>query len=168
MVPFGSIVMAHIPLKDQTVLGGRCIRTSYVGIAHNHKGGILLYCPKTKRTIVRRSFRIMGPSDQPDSNILLESLEFKDPTINNDDIDVVLNELDLQGADVHRFGNDFILDFDDEDVDRIIHQPKISKRRLEDDEFYVEKIINHKGRPDRPSTMKFWVKWFGYNDTHNE
>ena len=81
---------AYIPLDDQTALGGRSIRTFYVGFAQGHKGGILLYNPKTKRTIVRRSFKIMGPIDQSNSNIILECLEHKD-----DDQETILDPIDV-------------------------------------------------------------------------
>ena len=60
-IPFGSIVMAHIPVELQTVLGGRSFRTYSVGCAPNHKGGLLLFNPQTKRYIIRRTFKILGP-----------------------------------------------------------------------------------------------------------
>ena len=50
----------------------------------------------------------------------------------------------------------------------IQHIPIVNKKKkLKEDEFYVEKIINHKGRADKRSTMKFFVKWLGYDDSHN-
>ena len=76
-IPFGSIVMAWIPLEDQTSLGGRSVETYYVGMATGYKGGILLYNPLTKRTIVRRSFKIMGPAKQTPSVLELEAFENK-------------------------------------------------------------------------------------------
>ncbi len=60
-IPFGSIVKAHVSLESQSSFSGRSIDTIYVGMAHGKHGGILLFNPVTNRTIVRRSFRVMGP-----------------------------------------------------------------------------------------------------------
>jgi len=66
LIPFGSIVMAHIPLAlQQGTLGPRCFETVAVGAAPGHKGNIKLYNPLTKRTFFRRSFRVMGPVPIP-------------------------------------------------------------------------------------------------------
>ena len=68
----------------------------------------------------------------------------------------------------NQFGNDIVLEHDPTDDPIVQHVPKIDKKKkLKKDEFYVEKIINHKGRSDKKSTMKFFVKWLGYDDTHN-
>lgn len=61
IIPFGSIVMAHIPLELQTKNGPRSTTTYCVGSARVYKGGLLLFNPETKRTIVRRTFKVMGP-----------------------------------------------------------------------------------------------------------
>jgi hypothetical protein len=34
-------------------------------------------------------------------------------------------------------------------------------------EFFVEKIISMTGEPKRVRTLKFLVKWVGYDDSHN-
>ena len=34
-------------------------------------------------------------------------------------------------------------------------------------EFFIEKIISHRGDKKSPSTMQFLVKWLNYDDTHN-
>lgn len=60
LLPFGTVVQAHIPVKDQHALGGRTLEAFSVGIAAGHKGGILLFNPKTKRYIIRRTFKPMG------------------------------------------------------------------------------------------------------------
>ena len=215
-IPFGSIVMAWIPLEDQTSLGGRSVETYYVGMATGYKGGILLYNPVTKRTIVRRSFKIMGPAKQAPSVLELEALENKPlnieqiynnniPKVNelpvgapHDDVieeelpdltgdendDEYLDIIDSEDEDAvsyknnesktqeeyykNNFGNDITLEADPSDKAFIQHIPKISKtKKLKPDEFYVEKIINHKGTTDKKSSMKFFVKWVGYDDTHN-
>ena len=61
MVPFGTIVMAHVPTKHQTGLGANSFEAIAVGCTPGTKGGLLLYNPKSKRTICRRTFKIIGP-----------------------------------------------------------------------------------------------------------
>ncbi len=74
MLDFGCIVMAHVPLDLQGVLSDRSIKTYYVGTVENGRhGGILLYNPITKHTIIRRSFRVMGPSDITGTSLLYEA-----------------------------------------------------------------------------------------------
>ena len=74
ILDFGCIVMAHIPLKDQGMLTGRAIETYYVGPHDNGRhGGVLLYNPKTKHTIVRRTFRVMGPARQGSPQLTYEA-----------------------------------------------------------------------------------------------
>ena len=43
--PFGSVVMAHLPLDLQTATSGRSDERYFVGIAHDFNSGIRLYCP---------------------------------------------------------------------------------------------------------------------------
>ena len=79
---------AWLPIDRQTVLSGRSIQTYYTGMAPDYeKGGILLFNPITKRTIIRRTYKVMGPVDQPDSQVSFEALDFK-PV---DDIDSGVN-----------------------------------------------------------------------------
>ena len=74
ILDFGCIVMAHIPLKDQGMLTGRATETYYVGPHDNGRhGGLLLYNPKTKHTIVRRTFRVMGPIRQNSPQLIYEA-----------------------------------------------------------------------------------------------
>jgi hypothetical protein len=61
-VPFGTIVMAHIPVKLQHALGGRALETIAVGSTLGYSGGVLLFNPRTKKQIVRRSFKTFGDS----------------------------------------------------------------------------------------------------------
>ena len=63
LIPFGSVVYAHIPTKNQTALGFKCIETVSFGSADGVKGGIILYNLKTKKRIIRRTFKVMGPGD---------------------------------------------------------------------------------------------------------
>ncbi len=39
--------------------------------------------------------------------------------------------------------------------------------RREQQEFMVERILSHEGDPNERTTMKFHVKWLGYDDSHN-
>jgi hypothetical protein len=75
-LPFGTIVMAHIPVKLQHALGGRSQEMIVVGSAPGYKGGILLFNPLTKKYIVRRSFKSFG-DQQPVSPIYKISVEFE-------------------------------------------------------------------------------------------
>jgi hypothetical protein len=74
MLPFGSVVMAHIPLALQRSLGPRSVETFVVGCSLAHVGGLLLYNPTTKRVIIRRSFKTLGPTRPPTLtyNLLLD------------------------------------------------------------------------------------------------
>ena len=49
MIPFGSVVMAHVPLDQQTTDGPRSIKHYAVGTALGHLGGLQLFNPETKR-----------------------------------------------------------------------------------------------------------------------
>ncbi len=61
ILPFGTIIKAHIPLEDQTRgHAGRSIDTVYVGPALKVKGALALFNPETKRYLIRRSFKSMG------------------------------------------------------------------------------------------------------------
>ncbi len=74
ILDFGCIVMAHVPLDHQGVFSPKSIETYYVGVhEHGRHGGLLLYNPKSKHTIVRRSFRILGPCDLPSSDHIYEA-----------------------------------------------------------------------------------------------
>ena len=64
----GSVVMAHVPLDQQTTDGPRSILHHAVGTAVGHQGGLRLYNPKTKRVIIRYTYKILGPTPQPHSH----------------------------------------------------------------------------------------------------
>ena len=53
MIPFGSVVMAHIPLDRKTVETGRSILHCAVGTSLGHLGGIRLFNPKTKQEVIQ-------------------------------------------------------------------------------------------------------------------
>ena len=65
MIPFGSAVMAHIPVAQQTVETGRSTLHYAVGTAQDHQDGLLLLNPKTKHGVIRRTYKILGPAPQP-------------------------------------------------------------------------------------------------------
>ena len=74
LIPFGSRVIAHLPLKLQTPLSTRGFQTIAVGRASYTKGGIRLFNPETKRIILRRTFKVMSQLDhQPTS--MLDSID---------------------------------------------------------------------------------------------
>ena len=63
LLPFGTRVLAHLTLKLQTALSGRAFSAIYIGRAPGVKGAIKLFNPSSKRTILRRTFKIIGPTD---------------------------------------------------------------------------------------------------------
>jgi len=74
VLDFGCVVMAHVPLSQQGNLSDKAIETYYVGChIDGRHGGILLYNPKSKHTITRRSFRVMGPCNATPSQIMYEA-----------------------------------------------------------------------------------------------
>jgi len=79
LLEFGCIVMAHVPLALQGMLSGRAIETYYVGAHINGRhGGMLLFNPITKHTIVRRTFRVLGPVRQGEAQLTYEAA-YDDP-----------------------------------------------------------------------------------------
>jgi hypothetical protein len=64
ILPFGTRVLAHLPLKLQTALSGRWFPAIYVGRAPGVKGAIKLFNPSSKRIILRRTFKVLGPVEQ--------------------------------------------------------------------------------------------------------
>ena len=81
MIPFGSVVMAHIPLDQPTTNGPKSIKTYAVGTALGHQGGLRQFNPRTKREVIRRTYKVLGPQ--------LQSLDRPEYAISVDD-DVTL------------------------------------------------------------------------------
>ena len=87
MIPFGSVVMAHVPVAQQTNDGPRSVLHYSVGTSILHQGGLKLFNPQTKREVIRRTFKIIGPT-QPslarptyeldEANILTETSKSPD------------------------------------------------------------------------------------------
>lgn len=69
LIPFGSRVLAHLPLKRQTALSGRTFPAIAVGRASGVKGSIKLFYQSTKRVIIRRTFKLIGQVDRDVSGI---------------------------------------------------------------------------------------------------
>ena len=65
MIPFGSVVMAHVPLDQQTTDGPHSTLHYTVGTSLGHQGGLRLFNPATKRVVVRRTYKVLGPEPEP-------------------------------------------------------------------------------------------------------
>ena len=88
MLPFGSIVMAHVPVHLQSTLHPKSIRMIAVGSSLMHQGGILLYNPLTNKVVTRRTFKQLGPVD-----ITSDTTEY---TVNFEEDGIILdNTLDV-------------------------------------------------------------------------
>jgi hypothetical protein len=59
-LPWGTIVVGHIPVALQTAQSGRGCQYIYVGRCPDNCSAIQLFNPRTKRIIIRRSFKIVG------------------------------------------------------------------------------------------------------------
>ena len=59
MIPFGSVVMAHVPVTQQTNDGPRSIIHYSVGTSLLHQGDLNLFNPKAKREVIRKTFKII-------------------------------------------------------------------------------------------------------------
>ena len=75
---FGCRVMAHISESNQTKLSDNSSLHYYVGPAPHTKQGILLYNPKTKLVIIRRSYQKLDTSDPVIPQI---SVDLSDPNV---------------------------------------------------------------------------------------
>jgi len=71
--------MAHTVTINQSKLSDHAVLQYYVGPAPYHKQGILLWSPKTRQTIVRRTFQQLNKVDEDIPDISLEML----PEINS-------------------------------------------------------------------------------------
>ncbi len=150
LLPFGTIIMAHLPLSEQTTLSGRAFISYYVGCAPNYRGGILLYNPATQRTIIRRSYKVIGDKLEQPMNYKLHSPP--------PDLEEIYHD--------NQYGTDDAFDYDPSEVPPTKHQA-ITPEKIPDEEYVVERILGHKGNHTRPSSMKFLVKWLGFDHSHN-
>ena len=62
LFPFGTSVIAHIPLEQQSASTGRGFPTFFVGRAIGYDDALLLYNPVTTRVIARRTYKVLGPT----------------------------------------------------------------------------------------------------------
>ena len=85
ILPFGTIVMAHVPLHLQNKFSGAAKLTYYVGCAPEYYGGILLWDPNTTKTCVRRTYKVLGPTIADDlAPIIVLDAPTDDEIINYD------------------------------------------------------------------------------------
>jgi hypothetical protein len=63
MIPFGSRVKAHIPLRLQDMGTTRCRDAICIGRAVDHKGSILLRHLDTMKVVVRYSFKVLSQGE---------------------------------------------------------------------------------------------------------
>jgi len=73
---------------------------------------------------------------------------------------------------VAQFGNDIVLENDPIPIGsnrKIRTHKRIPPpiHEIEPEHFVVEKILNHKGSVNRPSSMQLFVKWHGWDDSEN-
>jgi hypothetical protein len=62
LLPFGCVIMGHIPLALQTMASGRAFFGIIVGRAAGDKVGVMLYNTISGRAVIRRTFKVMGPT----------------------------------------------------------------------------------------------------------
>ena len=60
MLPYGTIVMAYTPVLQQSAGSQRSNVTYCVGTSLEHKKGLKLYNPQTKKEIIRGTFKTIG------------------------------------------------------------------------------------------------------------
>jgi hypothetical protein len=168
LLPFGSIVMAHIPLNLQTTLGGRSHETYYVGCAQGYKGGVMLYNPLTKRQIVRRTFKVIGPMKQASLDyripILMESVDpSNEEGITVDDNQEIMesatNENSITKNPMNTTSNrKEELSIEQESLKLDVNH--LQKNKL--GKYSVRKFLKHSGpKSHKKSKYVFWISWVG-------
>jgi len=118
MLPFGSIVMAHIPVSQQTAGSQRSQVTYCVGTSLAHKKGLILYNPQTKREIIRGTFKTLGPIRPTIDRMSYE-------VTSDDDIVELPMMTDIETHDVNDYKfliNTEHLDYDMEDINLILYR----------------------------------------------
>ena len=105
MMPFGTPVMAHIPVKQQTALSGRSFLTFYVGKTEGYNQGVKLRNPKTGMVIIRRTYKIIGserPSSNPPSMPVMYDAFFDEDTLHVDTEAVPVLGMDVSNVAMSR------------------------------------------------------------------
>ena len=87
ILPYGSVVVAQIPLARQTTHSGRGLELVFVGCSPHNFGDVQLYNPKTKRVVTRRSIRYMG--NHPLRGFVFENPVEIEGALSEEDYDVV-------------------------------------------------------------------------------
>lgn len=154
MMSFGTIVMAHEPLDLQTVLGGRSFETYYVGRAEGYKGGLTLFNPLTKRSIVRRTFKVLGPEYRskafPAIPLMYDTTDedLSDVTLNpvEDPIPAVVHENTTPTPELPIAASDWL---------------QVPSNKTHIGKYHVSSIDAHRGSPKQRTKMKFHVQWNG-------
>ena len=72
-VPFGSVVMSHIQLDQQTALSGRSIEGVAIGPSFEHDYGLKIFNPLTKRESIRHSYRNLGEHEPVSTTYVFDS-----------------------------------------------------------------------------------------------
>ncbi len=72
ILPFGTIMMAHIPVSQQSAGGQRSNVTYCVGTSLLHKKGLKSYNPQTKKEIIRGTFKTIGIERPPSERLTYE------------------------------------------------------------------------------------------------
>jgi hypothetical protein len=81
LLPFGCRVMAHVPTSNQSKLSDNSVLHYYIGTAFRTKEGIMLYNPKTKQLIIRRSYQTLHDNDQHIPDLIHQSTHILPTTI---------------------------------------------------------------------------------------
>ena len=81
IIPFGSVVMAHILLDQHTVETGRSVLHYAEDTSLGHRGGLRLFDPKTKREVIRRTYKVLGHDPE---HVMTAEDDFTVPSVSID------------------------------------------------------------------------------------
>ena len=138
VVPFGTVVMAHIPVSLQHTLGPKAEKTYCIGTATDHRGGLKLFNPVTKRCVIRRSFKIIGEEDIQTPILELEAnAEGQDDTYDIGTVDNDMNNNDMTVTEIDNVVNDndendeILFENDEQTIDEFTYL--INTQHIDDD-----------------------------------
>ena len=166
MIPFGSIVMAHVPLKQQDTHGDRAILNYAVGTALRHKGakgGLILFNPLAKRDVIRRTYKVIGPTvplqNRPeyeideDGNVTMTTVsqDTVEPTSDVNDFKYLIGTIHRDDEDLELYKTVDVLEeeFDEDEGPLIVAYRRRLKSngtfepKSEDDEYpiHIDNIV---------------------------
>jgi hypothetical protein len=104
---------------------------------------LLLYNPLTRRSIVRRTFKVMGPVKPSNPEFFGREIFLESPIEANEE--VVKNVADK------------------EQDPRLLQEGVAPGNEFTEEEYVVEKILDMSGSLSRIHSMKFLVRWQGYS-----